>query len=186
MDIARRLVAAITAGLLLAGLAAAPAVAGEPPYGGTTTTTGDGTDVDCELSDARGSSGDTITATVSGVTVGETVRIVFDGEEVAREVATATTVVLEFTVPPRPRGSYEVAAVGDSFTTSCGRASGRFTIVRGATLERGDDGGGSLPRTGIYIGLLVAVALGLLLLGRALLSARNDRERSSSAPPAGG
>jgi hypothetical protein len=185
VDIARTLVAAIAAALLLVGLAT-PAVGGEPPYGGTsTTTTGEGGGVTCDLSASRGSSGQTATATVEGVTVGETVRIVFDGEEVAREVATATTVVIEFTVPERPRGSYEVAAVGDTFTTSCGRTGGRFTIVQGATTERGDAGGGSLPRTGIYVGLLVAVALGLLLLGRALLRARHHREASSSVPRAG-
>jgi LPXTG-motif cell wall-anchored protein len=142
---------------------------------------------------------------VSNVPVGEHVRILFDGDQVgsgdaeadavanARSsvvrfggasvpagVATAT-VVIDFVVPSRPQGTYIVTAVGATFTAPCGPGiGGEFGVL--ATTTGGDDG--SLPKTGIYVGVLVAVALALLVAGRALLVAsrrRRRRARRSSA-----
>lgn len=187
------LLVAVSALLLLLQ---APAGAQEDPYGSTTTTTTEPTGVEasCQLSTDVASTGAQVTATIAGVPVGETVRLLFGGAEVGRTTAdqsdgqsAVTTVQIRFTVPDVDDGTYLVAAVGATFTAECnaGFRAGTaevlgFTVERGAG-SPGSSGRGSLARTGVAIALLVAVALALLIVGRAAL----DTARQRSARPAG-
>lgn len=186
------LLVALSAFLLL--LLPAPAGAQDDPYGSTTTTTTEPTGVEatCDLSTDVASTGSQVTATVAGVPVGETVRLLFGGTEVARSTAQSdgqsavATLQIRFTVPDVDDGSYLVAAVGATFTAECSvgfTAGGAqvlgFTVERGA--GSGSSGRGSLPRTGVAIALLLAVALALLIVGRSVV----DSARQRSVRPAG-
>jgi hypothetical protein len=195
-----------TRGLVLVAIALAllfqaPAGAQEDPYGSTTTTTTEpsGVEASCELSTNVASAGAEVTATVAGVPVGETVRLLFGGAEVGRATANqsdgqsaVTTVQIRFTVPAVDDGSYLVAAVGATFTAECsgGFAAGTaevlgFTVERGAGAP-GSSGRGSLARTGVAIALLLAVALALLIVGRALVDSARQRGARPIAPLAPG
>jgi hypothetical protein len=50
----------------------------------------------------------------------------------------------------------------------------------GTTVAGRTDGRGALPRTGIYLGLFLSVALVLLLVGRTFLSAARRRRRRAA------
>jgi len=139
------------------------------------------------------------------------VRILFDGEEVGRATAEAevvanatgaavlfggvalpagratTTVEIDFVVPERPPGEYLVSAVGDTFTRECGPGNGgMFSVLAASAGRKGPDGGGgSLARTGVYIGLLVVLGLVLLLAGRALVEPARRRRTARSAGSSG-
>jgi len=196
MRVARRTVGTCTAlwvGVALA-LVAAPAGAQDPdPYGGTTTTAGGTTaEASCSLSVTVGEAGDPVTATVINVEVGGTVRILFGGVEVGRatapaqggEAQTTTSVSITFEVPDVEPGRYLVTAVGADFTATCSASVGGQFEVRetevlagGVTRDGGGEGGSSLPRTGLYLALLVTIAIGLLLLGRTLLERSRRRRR---------
>lgn len=189
----RRLLAA----LLIVGvgsLGVASAASGqEDPYGSTSTTstTAPSSDPVCGTSLESAQVGASVTATVSNVPPGTTVRILFNGSEVASGTADVQaqsvggpvlfggvslpaqangSVSLKFAVPDVPPGTYTIAAVGDTFTVICG--SGGFTVL-GAS----QGGGGSLARTGVFAGLLLAIALVLLLVGRALMEESKRRKR---------
>jgi len=179
-----------------------PAAAGGDPYGSTTTSTAaPGDTPDCGLSTASGVPGTRVTATVTNVPVGSVVRILFGGDEVSRATAdevtasavgpavvlggrtlpvgvATTTVEIDFTVPTRPPGDYAVTAVGDTFSSPCGAGDGVGFEVLAAAAGNGG-GGGNLPKTGIYAALLVAVALALLVGGRALLEGSRRRARAA-------
>lgn len=197
----RLAVAVLGAALLL--LAAAPAAMAQDPYGPTSTTAPRGPsdprgeiEATCGLSIPEGRPGDTVTATVHNVFFGERVAIFFDNIEVAStrapELAAAsvggpvlfggtalpaqaatTSVQLTFTIPPAAAGTHIVTAVGDTFTCFC-NPDGQFRVL-GAK-------GSGLPRTGVYAGVLVAVALALLVTGRVLVSVAR-RRRSSGIDP---
>lgn len=170
-------------------LAAAPAGA-QDPYGGTTTTAPTGTaEASCSLAVGQAAPGATVTATVSGVPFGDTVRILFGGIEAGRSTAAGTAgqpgvTVLQvpFVVPDVSGGSYLVVAVGSAFTATC---DADFQVlgasVLGSTVERlpgagtGSKGPGSLAKTGASLAALVALAVALLLSGRALVSASRER-----------
>ncbi len=162
-------------------LVATPAAA-QDPYGPTSTDPPSvGSDVTCSLDLTAGDSGDPMTATVHDVPAGELVRLLFGGVEVGRVDAPGTdpdaltTVTIEFTIPSVPSGDYLVAAVGSTFTADC---AAHFVVdVGGETIER-PGGSGPLPSTGIYVGLLLAVALVCLLVGRSLLEASRRRRRA--------
>lgn len=191
---ARVLLLAVAA---LALLLQAPAGAQDDPYGGTSTTTTEpsGVEASCQLDTNVASAGGQVTATVAGVPVGETVRLLFGGAEVGRATASrsdgqsaVTTVQIRFTVPDVDDGQYLVAAVGATFTAEC---SVQFTTgsaeVLGFTVERGagstgSSGRGSLARTGVAIALLLAVALALLIVGRAMLDSARQRRPHPAAP----
>lgn len=163
------------------GLAAS---AQEDPYGGTTTTTeAPRAEVTCELSVTEARVGASVTALVREVPAGATVRVLFGGQEVGRATAATgagTTVEVTFDVPDLAPGRYLVTAVGGSFTARCGAGTDGYFAVLAA--QTGAGGGGSLPRTGVYAGLLAASALALLLVGRALLeSSRRRRARLEAA-----
>lgn len=174
--------------LILVGVAG-PAGA-QDPYGGTTTTTGT-TPPElrpaCALSVTAGAPGTSVSAQVTNVPSGGTVRILLGGTEVGRGTAqatTATTLAIAFVVPDLAPGRYLVTAVGADFTLRCGPdADGMFEVLAGSQGRAdGGSGSGSLPRTGIYVGLLLALALALFLAGRALLEA--SRRRSARAEQA--
>ena len=172
--------AVVVAGLLLA--AAGPAASQEDPYGGTTTTTRQlpRETPACDLSVTAGAPGTPVRATVTGVSAGDTVRVVFDGADVGRAEAEAdgagsAAAVVDFRVPTRPPGTYDVVAVGASFTASCGPEEGGGFGVLSAGVSQG--GRSPLPRTGVYVGLLLAGAAALIVFGRGILAEGRRRRR---------
>jgi hypothetical protein len=198
----RRASGVVVALLVALGVAAsitgAPASAQEDPYGNTTTTSAPpGHTPSCRLRTESGEVGSRASVTVQSVARGSTVRLLFDGLPVAEEEATGpgssprTNVDIDFTVPPARPGMHEVTAVGADFSASCRTSQGSGFEVVGearvlsAHVTRGDSGGSSLPRTGVYLGLLLAVAIGLLLLGRVLLAGSRRRAGASTARRAG-
>jgi hypothetical protein len=188
---------AVLVGLLVslafvASLTAAPAGAqDDDPYGNTTTTAPPGQTPSCQLRTDAGPVGSRASVTVKSVTRGATVRLLFDGRQVATAEATGpgssprTNVDIDFTVPESQPGMHEVTAVGADFTASCRTSHGDgFEVVAdgevlGNQVTR-DNGGGSLPKTGVYLGILLAIAVGLLLLGRALLTGSKRRAGASA------
>ena len=186
----RRHLLAMLAGLVAVLMLAAPAAAQDDPYGGTSTTRpAPGPRPTCRVKPDSVTPGSTAVARVNAVPRGSTVRVTFDGEQVAEAQADGpgssphVNIDIPYTVPDVEPGSYEVTAVGATFTASCGsqRVEGE---VLGDQIERDPDGsgggvlGGSLPATGLTVGLLVAVAVALILGGRVLL----DRSRKRGQP----
>lgn len=177
----------------------AAAHAQEGPYGSTTTEAPpEPNEVTCSLDITTGEAGSPGTAQVFSVQAGVTVRLLFDGAEVGSAEAlgapgTSSNVTIGFTVPEVDPGSYVVAAVGPSFAAECdgslevGAVAGE-NIVRPGTDPSGNVAGsgsgrvGPLPRTGVYIALLVVIALAALILGRILLAASRRRRRRLSRP----
>jgi hypothetical protein len=183
----RRAGALLILGALLATVAFVGPAAAQDPYGPTTTEAPpQGATATCELSSGDGQPGESETATVANVPAGEVVRILFGGTEVGRSEAPPgpdafTTVSITFTIPDVSADTYVVTGVGDTFSAEC---SASFLIVAGEGLERPDSdgggggstiGGGSLPRTGIYVGLLLVTAFVLLLIGRAMVEGSRRR-----------
>ena len=187
--------AALLLGLSLAGVLAAPMAGAQDPYGSTTTTAPVGeVEASCSLSLSKGTPGTEVTAKVAGVFFGETVRIRFDGTQVAQVTAPdvagasagapvllggqalpaqdaegSTTVTVKFTVPKAAAvGNHVVTAVGDTFTCFC-NPNGIFTVTAASK--------GGLARTGVQIALLLVVAAVLMLVGRSLVSASRRRRR---------
>lgn len=181
---------AVVVALSVAFLAGTPASAQEDPYGSTTTTRPPGGEPSCHLRTRSGVVGSRATVTVRAVPRGTTVRVLFDGQQVAEGQATGPgssprmNIDIDFTVPEAEPGAHEVTAVGVDFSVSCRTGTGARFEVLASGESRG--GGGSLARTGVYVGLLVAVAGALLVAGRALLveSKRRRRRagRSAGAP----
>lgn len=180
-------VASFAVAITLALAAPAHAAAGGDPYGSTTTTAGEPTiEVSCELSLTVGPPGTAVTATVLNVPFGDTIRLLFGGTEVGRATAPLaadatpglTGVTIDFVVPEVAAGGYLVTAVGGTFTGECSPDAGLFDVLA-ATQSQGD-GGGALPRTGIYAALLVALALALVVAGRAVLAESRRRKRRAA------
>ncbi|MBA2752572.1 MAG: hypothetical protein H0U41_10155 [Actinobacteria bacterium] len=134
---------------------------------------------------------------MSNVPLGAVVTILFAGTEVAQATAPdqqaaatgapvllggvalpagagagTTTVEIPFEVPNVRPGSYVVTATGDTFSANAG-----FRVV---ATGQGSGGGRSIPRTGVYAALMVAVAIGLVLAGRAALEGSRRRKRRVS------
>ena len=196
MGSARRGIAVLVGVLVALALSASftsPAGAqDDDPYGNTTTTSAPpGQTPSCLLRTEAGAVGSRASVTVRSVARGSTVRLLFDGRQVASAEATGpgnsarTNVDIDFTVPEAQPGMHEVTAVGADFTASCRTSHGDgFEVVAdgevlGATVTR-DQGGSSLPKTGVYLGILLATAVGLLLLGRALLA--GSKRRAGASP----
>lgn len=164
------------------------------PYGSSSTTsTPPGQTPSCLLRTEAGAVGTRASVTVRSVARGSTIRLLFDGRQVAEAEATGpgrskrTNVDIDFTVPESRPGMHRVTAVGADFTAACQTSRGEdFEVVAdgavlGAQVTQ-DQSGGSLPRTGIYLAiLLAAAAVGLLLLGRALLTGSKRRAAASTA-----
>jgi len=192
-----RLAMALLVGTLLLVVAAPTAGAQTDPYG-STTTTAPSTERDviatCGLTVKEGRPGDTVEATVGGVFFGEKVRILFDGVQVATVTAplraeavggavafngaalpaqaVSTTVKVSFTVPNAAPGNHLIVAVGDTFTCFC-NPDGVFKVL-GAKA-------GKIPKTGIYVGLFLAMAAVFLLAGRAFLAESRRRRAEALA-----
>ena len=186
---ARRATAALLAlTFVLATVAAAPAGAqDDDPYGSTTTTAKHGQRPSCRLRTEAGEVGSQASVTVKRVDRGATVRVLFDGRQVAEADATApgssaqVNVDIDFTVPEAEPGTHEVTAVGADFTASCRTAHGDgFQVVASGEVLASEvtrpesSDGGSLPRTGMYFGLVLA-ALALLVVGWVLLAGSKRR-----------
>ena len=156
----------------------------DDPYGGTTTTEVPQVVPACELGVTVGAPGVEALVTLTSVPAGATVRILLDGDEVARDTAplqsdtgaATTTMEIPFTVPEVAPDTYTVTAVGADFTVVC-EPNGEFGVLD-AEVQRlpGVFGGVTgLPRTGIYAALLVVIALVLIVAGRTLLGASRRR-----------
>lgn len=180
------------AGLLLALslllLGAAPSGAQDGgPYGSTTTTEGGGGTPSCQLRTKAAAPGETVTVHLKAIARGDEVEIRLDGEPLAQATATKSgssprvSFDVDFVVPTDTQpGTHSVAAVGADFNASCQTGSGEDLEVAAGAVRSGEKerGGGSLARTGMYLALLVAVALGLLVVGRAVLAESRRRARS--------
>ena len=191
-----RVALGLMAGLLLLAFAAPTADAQQDPYGSTTTTSSPRiVEATLSLQPVEGRVGDTVVATVGGVFFGESVDILFDGVVVGRTKAPgvfaqsagapvqfngaalaaqsddiSTTVKVTFSVPNAKAGAHRVAAVGDT-----------FIVEKGFTVLDAKKDGGKLPRTGIYAALLVAIALALIVGGRAFIAASKVRRGTNAA-----
>jgi hypothetical protein len=180
---------AIALAIALALVGAAPAAAQDGPYGSTSTTRGPGTQPSCQLRTRAAAPGETVTVHLRAISRGDQVEVRLDGEVVAQATAPSSGSAprvnfnIDFVVPSDTEpGQHAVTAVGAGFTASCRTANGDDLQVAGSEVlssgvERGG-GGGSLPRTGMYIALLVALALVLLVVGRAVLTESRRRARS--------
>lgn len=190
-QVSRRLVLGVALCITVV-LAALPAHAQEDPYGGTTTTRPPGGgNPSCTTDRNTGAPGDTGTATLHHVLVGEHVDIEIGGEvagsgeaEGPGDESGRTTFDITFVVPQLDPGEYSIAAVGATFTVRCG--SGEFDVeVAGADTSRsGPDssrgGGGFLPRTGAELALWLAIAVLLALVGWAAVRAARRRRAAVS------
>lgn len=182
-----RVVAPLAVAITLALAGPAHAAVGGDPYGSTTTTAGEPTlEVGCELTLTVGPPGTAVTAVILNVTFGDTIRVLFGGTEVGRatapqadeSTAQVTSLTIDFVVPQVAAGRYLVTAVGGTFTGECSPEAGLFDVLA-ATQSRGD-GSGALPRTGVYAALLVALALALVVAGRAALAESRRRRRRAA------
>lgn len=162
----------------------------------------------CGISLSTAQVGATVTATVTNVPEGGTVRIMFDGSVVASNAddeqslsvggplfarsaparQTSSDVVLDFTVPDVPPGTYSVTAVGADFTVTCGDGDGNtdFQVLAGNSLPRTDADGnngsghvGPLPFTGLEVGVLVLLAIALI--GAGWYALRRSKSRRLTA-----
>jgi hypothetical protein len=201
-------------GLALLAIVAAPAAGAQEddPYGSTTTTapTNGRGDIEatCSLSIPEGRPGDTVTATVNGVFLNETVRIFFDDLQVGITKAPATlgaqlprtgsvsgqsaggAVVFngaalpaqqQVTVSVQVQFTVPPAAAGTHIVTAVGDTFTCFCNPDGAFRVLGAKAAkGTMPRTGITIALFLAVAAALLVAGRGLVAA--SRRRRAGAP----
>jgi hypothetical protein len=168
---------------------AGPAAAQDDPYGSTSTTGGNGTQPSCQLRTRSAHPGETVTVRLRAIPRGEEVEVRLDGEVVARATASSSgssprvSFDVDFVVPSDTvSGEHDVTAVGAAFTASCTTGNGDRLEVQADSEVRGiqQDRGGSLPRTGIYIALLLAVAVALLLVGRAVLKESRRRARAAA------
>jgi hypothetical protein len=142
----------------------------------------------CSLSASSATPGSRVDVLVQSVPDGTSIDILFGGNVVAHgtagasSAATKGSIGLSFTVPSVPPGSYPVEAVGAGVNLECGAGDGADGFgVLGTGGEQGGDqgrGGGSLARTGIAVGVLVAVAIGLIVVGRVVLAGSRRRQRA--------
>ena len=144
--------------------------------------------------------GDTVTVTVTNVAVGDEIQITFAGQVIATATATADgngqqalgalppaghlramSVVLggakiSFRIPnDTATGTYEVRAIGPGFNANCAEGTNGLAVL-GATVTT-SGGGGSLSKTGIEVGIYLAVALALILAGWQLVRIARTRRR---------
>ena len=159
-------------GLLVALGLAMPTVAGaqDDPYGGTSTsTTQPDANPVCTLDGTEVQVGASASGTVAGLEVGAEVEIRFDGDVVDQVVADDSgSAAFSFAVPDVAAGTYEVVAVGATFSVICG-GEPLTVLAAGAgptgSGPGGQDGGSSLARTGADLAPLIALAAALIALG---------------------
>jgi len=98
--------------------------------------------------------------------------VAFNGAALPAQ-AVSTTLKVSFTVPNAAPGNHIIVAVGDTFTCFC-NPDGVFKVL-------GAKAGGKLPKTGIYVGLFLAMAAVFLLAGRAFLAESRRRRAEALA-----
>jgi hypothetical protein len=206
-------VLALTALVTVTGAAPASAQACDPNYGclPTTTTLAAGTLPECDVSAEAAQSGTRVDATVTNVPDGTSVDLLFGGTVVASETAGSgataraaatpgfSDIAFAFNVPSVPPGNYTLEASGPAFHAQCLAGDGFEVLAASANNGGGNGGGngsggggggiggGSLARTGLEIGLLLAVAIGLVLVGRTVLEgSRRTRAAAAVGTPARG
>jgi len=191
----------VAGGLLGVVLLAGPAGAQDPndPYGSTTTTTAPPATATIELSVDSGPRGTDIGVFACGYAPGTTGgSVTFDGTVVASGLVASAQGCLTGTgnAPPgsapltirvpddaRP-GNRNVCSVVSGYNTPCaqfqvrnqGEAEGG---VLGNRITNDSLFGGSLPKTGLAIGALLAIAAVLIVGGRALLADERRRRRTA-------
>ena len=181
--------------MLLSGLAGVE-VAGDGPYGSTTTTVDqNGAGPSCQLKTKTAPPGGQATVQVRSVPRGAEVEVRFDGRTVAEATATPAgssprvNVVIDFVVPASASaGEHFVTAVGAGFSVACQTGDGEELTVAGgevlsSSVERSGGSEGSLPKTGVYIALLLVIGLVLLFMGRLLQLASRRRVRDVHGGP---
>jgi hypothetical protein len=150
-------------------------------YGCNTSTTQTPPPTTCNLNTTVVTAGDTVTATVSNVAVGTQIEITFNGATVATGTAVSDGqgsggATISFRVPANTAaGKYDVRAIGTGFNADCASGAGGLQVLAAAVSNAG--GGGSLSRTGIEVGMYLAVALVLLLVGWQLVMRARARTR---------
>jgi hypothetical protein len=156
------------------GAQTAPADDCDPIYG-CPTTTPTTLNPHCEMSVSEARPGDTVTAKVTGVAPGTELHVSFNGEIVATGEADAEgKASIQFTVPSVDDGQYRVFVTGAGVSAECSLDPG-FAVLGSGQGNGGGDDGGSLAFTGANVAILVAVALVLLIAGRAFLEASRRR-----------
>jgi hypothetical protein len=182
--------ATVVCGLL--ALLATPAGAQEDPYGSTTTTEAPAITPECEVELAAEGDGLDALVSLSSVPLGAEVRILLDGDEVARDTApteasspgaSSTQLDIPFSLLERPSAPFGITAVGADFTVTCELSGGQVLAESVSRPDGGSSGGvlggvTGLPRTGIYAALLVVIALVLIVAGRTLLGASRRRKEA--------
>lgn len=187
----RALVAAAVALGALALVHAPPATAAQcdPVYGCTPTTPAPPPPTVCRLDTDAVVAGQIVNAFVSEAPANAVIEITFDGTVVGTgQASPAGEATIAFTVPAGIQpGEHAVFAVGAGFSADCGTVDSVEVLSGGGSnpdVEGGgaarSSGGRSLARTGIEIGLLLAIALVLLLAGdRLVRMARRRRRRAA-------
>jgi hypothetical protein len=173
----------------LAQTSAHAAPTGDDPYGSTTTTADHGPKPSCRLRETTVAPGDTDTARLKAVPRGSEVEIRFDGRVVAKETASGpgksprVNVNIDFVVPSdATSGDHDVTAVSSEFTAPCGTVTIPDGEVLGETVTNDGTGGSwSLPKTGVYVALLLVLGVALVIVGRAVLEASRQRARAAQA-----
>ncbi|MFL6206859.1 MAG: hypothetical protein ACJ739_16075 [Acidimicrobiales bacterium] len=164
------------------------APAGDGPYGSTTTTADHGPQPSCRLRETTVAAGGTATARLKAVPRNSQVEIRFDGEVVAEDTATGpgssprVNTDIDFVVPADAEpGDHDVTAVGAEFTAPCGTLTTPDGEVLGETITNDGNGSGSLPKTGVYVALLLVIGVALVIVGRAVVEASRQRARAAQA-----
>jgi hypothetical protein len=163
-------------------------------YGCSTSSTRAQISPSCSLNTTSATPGTKVTGTITDIPVGTEVSLLFDGNEVAKETATADGqgqaalaalrpagplsvgvlrqdasggAVMSFTVPANAStGEHTVVFSGAGF--SCDATGGAGFAVLASTVTRGGGGGGALSNTGIEVALYLAVAFVLIIAGMQL------------------
>lgn len=199
---------------LLAGLIVLPGAASAGPeyaspratpttcdsaYGCETSSTVGPISPACSLSPLEATVGTKVTATITNIPVGTEVVLLFDGNQIAKETATADGqgqqalaalrraghlsvaavvqdtsggAVMSFTVPTTSVGQHTVVFSGAGF--SCDATGGVGFKVLAAAINKP---GGSLSNTGMQVALYLAVALVLIVVGLQLVRFARARRR---------
>jgi hypothetical protein len=180
-------------------------------YGCPTSSTEGQIAPSCSLSTNSATPGTKVTGTITNIPVGTTVTLLFDGNKVAKETATADGqgqaalaaipsaghlsagaatadtsggAIMSFTVPNTATGpGHTVVFSGAGF--SCDATGGAGFEVKAAAIEKNPGNGGTnLARTGMQIAVYLAVALVLIVVGLQLLRASRARRRRHQRRPA--
>lgn len=174
---------AVTAVLAVGGPVGAQSPTSDP-YGPTIPPTAPDLDAICVIDDAQVEVGATVTGSIAGAGADADVSIRLAGSEVAQVTTDAAGEGdFSFTVPQLDDGTYDLVAVGVTFTTTCRSVDGAGLEIPGGGAGRPSDDhggagagggagsgsdGGALARTGATVLPLALAGLALLLVGAAL------------------